>query len=367
MTDLQWIKTADAALVEVSDPVASILTKAQDLILLKRTGDALALLDRGIRQFPADVRLFPAHLQANLDKANRDHDVTALANAKKDAQALAQAGSAEGHYILGKFAEADGDTEKAQASYRAALAATEAADVNAYKYKAALARSLTALPAPMKTGMLIRPTPLNAGLRKLDVSEITLLSFITMLVAPPGDDARYQESQKLADEILNAKPGTVPLDVIAQALLVKGQHTKALVMYVESLRPTLHKEQYDTLREIIRSHPLLRQNESDVVNDTLKADRFYLTGREQYNDRNWAGAEKSFRAAVEAYDQDARYYYFLGLARLAQGEKDTASLFRKGAKLESENRPKSVIIDRDLETVQGVPRRILDEARRTSR
>ena len=57
----------------------------------------------------------------------------------------------------------------------------------------------------------------------------------------------------------------------------------------------------------------------------------------QYSLNHPAG--KEFAAAVENDNGDARYYYFLGLARLAQGKRDAYEDFDQGARLEELGRP----------------------------
>ena len=69
--------------------------------------------------------------------------------------------------------------------------------------------------------------------------------------------------------------------------------------------------------------------------------------------------------AIYYNDQDGRYLYFLGLARLAQpGKRDTAlEDFRQAARLEALGRPSSPAVSVALERVQGADRRFLNAGR----
>ena len=56
---------------------------------------------------------------------------------------------------------------------------------------------------------------------------------------------------------------------------------------------------------------------------------------------------------MEHDGQDARYYYFLGLAQLMQGDRDAYEDFDQGARLEQQNRPPRAAVSAALERVQG--------------
>ena len=76
----------------------------------------------------------------------------------------------------------------------------------------------------------------------------------------------------------------------------------------------------------------------------------YTKGLRAYRDGNYQDAEKEFQEAVENDQQDARYYYYLGLARWSLGKKEVAADdFRAGAKLEKENKPSHIFIQLALD------------------
>jgi len=69
-------------------------------------------------------------------------------------------------------------------------------------------------------------------------------------------------------------------------------------------------------------------------------------------------------AAVEADDQDARYFYFLGLARWALDNRaDAKADFEDGARLERANRPGRKAVSTALERVQGPARQAVNGVR----
>jgi tetratricopeptide (TPR) repeat protein len=98
--------------------------------------------------------------------------------------------------------------------------------------------------------------------------------------------------------------------------------------------------------------------------DLKRADRAYHLGREHYTRGDFAGAERAFREAVRWHAEDARHWYFLGLALLQQGRTDLAhGSFREGGRREQQNRPHSADINLSLERVQGPARQALNAHR----
>ena len=72
----------------------------------------------------------------------------------------------------------------------------------------------------------------------------------------------------------------------------------------------------------------------------------------------------SFLDAIKNDALDARYHYFLGLARLAQNKQEAYEDFEQGAKLEAQDRPSRVAVSVALERVQGPARQALNETRK---
>lgn len=98
--------------------------------------------------------------------------------------------------------------------------------------------------------------------------------------------------------------------------------------------------------------------------DPLEAEEQYALGLRSYHDGDYAQAERSFTEAGRNGGQDARYLYFLGLARLAQGKREAAEAdFREAARLERQSRPSRSAVNAALERIQGAARQALERHR----
>ena len=93
------------------------------------------------------------------------------------------------------------------------------------------------------------------------------------------------------------------------------------------------------LTYIVAGHPVLRRPTPMTVADPLAAAQHYAAGLQWYNDREYEKAQQEFLTAVEHDGQDARYYYYLGLLCLMQGDRDAFEDFEQGSRLERQNRP----------------------------
>ncbi len=101
-----------------------------------------------------------------------------------------------------------------------------------------------------------------------------------------------------------------------------------------------------------------------ATGNPLLAEAYYGAGMRHYWSRRYAEAEKGFAEAAAADNQDARYFYFLGLARVELGKADDASAdFERGARLEAEGRPGRPAISAALERVQGAGRQAVNRFR----
>lgn len=98
--------------------------------------------------------------------------------------------------------------------------------------------------------------------------------------------------------------------------------------------------------------------------DPLEAEDQYTAGRLAFHAGNYAEAEQAFFEAARHGGQDARYLYFLGLARFAQGKGDLAAAdFRDAARLERQSRPGRATVNAALERVQGPAREAVERFR----
>jgi hypothetical protein len=387
----EWVARANAALKEVSNPAAYFTSQAQALYDHGRMDAALAVLERAMKVLPAKEqgKLLAQRSLIELDAARSKakgvlppNDPLLIA-ARKDADEAIKAGLAEGHYAAGRIAEELGQVDVAIQSYRKALAAHgDKLDAEGARYRMALARALL-LPrearpgqpamTPPRVGAASRAAPAGSGsvrrtysARHFEEMKRLVLMLTLGLQAPllPGEEPGQEEAEKLADEVLKAPPGTVPFNVLAQALAVKGRWNAALQTYVEGIRPMLPREYGNGLAYLIRNDPRLKRPDSLRTPNPLEAEKHFAAGLNFYFDRDYANAEKSFLLAVENDSQDARFFYFLGLSRLAQNRRrDAYADFDEGAKLEHLNRPAPSAVSESLERIQGPMRRTINEFR----
>lgn len=90
----------------------------------------------------------------------------------------------------------------------------------------------------------------------------------------------------------------------------------------------------------------------------------YDRGTSAYFAGRYADAEKAFAEAAKADPADARYWYFLGLSKYAQGRSsDAANDFKTGAEWESRAKPGRRSVAAALERIQGPARLALEAAR----
>jgi hypothetical protein len=95
----------------------------------------------------------------------------------------------------------------------------------------------------------------------------------------------------------------------------------------------------------------------------LEAVEYFWRGYRLYWQRDYAGALEYFDAAVERDREDARFWYYKGLAELSLGKQDAASrAIARGAELQHEMKPNAVQIGNALERVQGPERALIRAA-----
>jgi tetratricopeptide (TPR) repeat protein len=374
----EWLTRVTDALREVSNPAAYYARKADDLVAVGRPNDALAVLQRASQVVPADERgpILARRSLLALESAKARGAVRAgnesVIEARRDADAAARAGSAEGHYAAGRIAEELGQYPQAAENYRAAIRANPAVDGPGSRYRVALARVLLRSRTPdagLRPGAM---APVEEGRQKavaeLNRTDLTVLVLTMMLQAPglPGGvpTAEQKEAERLADEVL-AQGNRVPFDVRAQALAIKGLYTRALMIYTEGLRERglLAPGYANTLLDLVRNHPALRRPETFMIPDPLEGERHFANGLNFFFARNYVNAEREFLAAIENDNADARYFYFLGMSRLMLGKREGYEDLDQGARLERLGRPDRGAVSASLERVQGQLRQIVNAIR----
>ncbi len=379
-----WSGTVAQALLEVKDVVAFYGKAASDLAEHNYPDKAIQLLDRMLAAATPEQkgRLLAQRSLLRLEIAmagGRTLEMTddmvkqALADAKEAGEVAAA------HYALGRIREELRDLDIALVEYSKAVDLHKANDAEGSRYKVAKARALiaprtrrAAEPKPVedekKVGQLDRE---EADLLALEPAEEQRLALVllTVLLQPAPPAAPLPDTtvaEDLADKIL-ADPNS-SWDAKAQALAIKGRYTEALRMYAEGLQKgqKMRAEYSSTLMKLINQHPRLAPRVNPTSNP-LEGENHFGNGLRSYFAGEFAVAEKHLQAAVDAVDGDdenARYYYFLGLAQLGQGKKkDAVQNFTDGAALERRGLPSRTAVNASLERVQGPLRRTLDDER----
>jgi tetratricopeptide (TPR) repeat protein len=371
-----WLIRATEALAEVSDPAGWYARRAQALHDRGQSDQALALLNWALEALPGpeQAALLARRSLIELDVARASARGAVaptdpmLETARKDAAEAAKAGLPEGLYAAGRVAEATGQYATAADYYRKALAAHPAADADGSRYRIALARMLV---QPREAGPAAAPVPApmpaaegdKVGRKPAATTGLLAVLLVGLQAPPPAGDTQ-DEAERLADEVLRLPPNAVPFDVRAQALAVKGRWTPALMTYVEGLRALLPPAYAAGLADLVRNHPGLRRAESLAGPNPVEAEKHYAAGLNFYFDRDYAAAEKELLAAVDNDSQDARYYYYLALARLALNRRRQAlEDLDQGATLEAMNKPAPAVVSAALERVQGPVRRLVNDVR----
>ncbi len=95
-----------------------------------------------------------------------------------------------------------------------------------------------------------------------------------------------------------------------------------------------------------------------------KAGRSYADGVDAYRRRAFTDAEALFAAATVSQPADARYWYYLGLARTQTGTTGADDAFKKGAEMEARNKPSGKMIDAALERLGFADKERVNKYRR---
>ena len=154
-------------------------------------------------------------------KGKLDAASPGVIEAKKDAEAAAAAGSAEGHYALGRINEELGNLAEAKAAYAKALAAHADNDEAGARYRLALARVLK-LQGDKAAGGHAAAAGRGIPLADLKRQPLTTLLLLVELGVQPGAGPEEDQATKLLKEVENAKDGPDTFMLKAQALARAG-------------------------------------------------------------------------------------------------------------------------------------------------
>jgi tetratricopeptide (TPR) repeat protein len=420
-----WSKLALQSLKELTDSSAYYLPLASMLEEQGNLKSALAVLNSGLKAMPNDGGLLARrsllHLEAARSQGKPGADVQN--SIRRDAEAATKdpAAAAAGFYALGQLEETLEQWTKAEDDYRKALKAHKGASEDANRYRLALARLLLlhdavptvatppAPPAKEKKEAIeekkdkkekkndkkddkeekaavgqLQGTTHHSSLTTHHPQRTTYDSLAAAIfgltltgVQPPGDDdeapataARLKESIDLANELIkssNPKTKGQGYLLLGQARAKQGKRTEGLQLYVkgmEMVHPGIASKDLD---KMIQEHPAFQTPDTLTRPNAFLAERQFGQGLHHYWNKQYAKAEEHFNAAVGFFKQDARYFYFLGLARYNQKgqlKRDAALFaFEQGARLEADNHPEASEVNLSLERLQGKMRRFVDEFR----
>ncbi|MCI0640182.1 MAG: hypothetical protein L0Y72_14885 [Gemmataceae bacterium] len=146
------------------------------------------------------------------------------------------------------------------------------------------------------------------------------------------------------------------------------------VQELVTARNSLAKER-DTLDQALRSaykeleaaqassgEPVALQRPNAIL-----AEQIFGKGLHLFWTKKYAAAEDQFKQALDYYGHDARYFYYLGLAQLAQksaAKREAAhQAFDKAVKLELDRRPDVAVVNYSLERLPGDMRAMIHEWR----
>jgi tetratricopeptide (TPR) repeat protein len=233
-------------------------------------------------------------------------------------------------------------------------------------------RGAPAAPAPVEIGQLTPPARQEQPVaRKANL--LALIVVLTTGLQPALDEQPMpdvDEALKLADAAIKAGNNEGYL-IRAQALARKGQWSLALQEYTKGLdlltrggQARMKPEYIRGLNFLIQNHPAFKRPDSLNPPDPILGEKRFGEGLRYYNSHLYPQAEREFFEAVRYNDQDARYWYYLGLARLLQGKQAEAGEdFRSGSLLERQNKPTPAAVSFSLERVQGPLRQTLNAYR----
>lgn len=330
--------------------------------------------------------------------------MVAATDAKKDAEEkgkLLDSAKVAADAAAAKLKAADGLLDPVLEKLKAAKLIDDKAD---------RAKALAALPDALKKANLITGEGEVAKLAKeigearellktqKDDADKKLATAMSDLTAAKKEsekqlaDAKVAAQKAMAD--LQAKVDTADKRIVdevkkavtdatkeAKAKLVKAQETLAAEQRANSLALQKEKttreneakvfeaklaeraEQFEKQLATARAGVVVPLSDLAVAKSERSANA-YDAGSTAYFAGRYAEAEKAFADAAKAEPSDARFWYYLGLSKFAQGKTtEAAADFKTGGEWESRAKPGRRAVAAALERIQGPARIALEAAR----
>ncbi len=194
-----------------------------------------------------------------------------------------------------------------------------------------------------------------------------------MKPATPGDTdvAKLREDRQkleakakdLEDQLAVSKLSAEKAQTTARDLMSFVTSVKQKVQASPEARPA---DVLNNLDQALAAKPVARPDlppaPPGTASNDPRAERAFARGLTSYRAGDAATAEREFTAAVQLNTLDARYWYFLGLCKAAQG-RDAEGDFRQGVERERRNLPNAGTIDASLERLSPGARQTINRAR----
>jgi tetratricopeptide (TPR) repeat protein len=369
----------DRSLKELTEPTAYYLPRAQ---VKAATGDvkgAIEELNTALKVMPSDqpqLRLQRAQLTFDAGLASGKLDEGTQKQIRDDAAAAGKdkALAGKSFYLLGRLDENNKDWVRAEKNYRQAIEASNGSP-DADAYKVALARVLLRDRAPAEGGGAEgdkgggteeSEAPLNE-----DDMYLTSAAYEEQQDEDnPEAQKRLKESMEIANVLIksdNPKTRGEGYMLLGAAQARLGKKNEGLLNYVKGLELVYPGINTEELVKMVNTHPAFQQSDLALQVNPVMSERHFAKGLEQFWAKNYPAAEGEFKKAVSFFNEDARYYYFLGMSQYLQKSKqkvaDAEYSIELGVKLEIARKPASYVINASLERIQGELRRMLNARR----
>lgn len=177
--------------------------------------------------------------------------------------------------------------------------------------------------------------------------------------------------QALADAGTARKAGDELFVALAAKLraakLISSAEPKEVVAAIETLmtNDSARRAEIEKLKTQLSNLPAPVVATTTGRPDPERAERLFEAGRRLYFAQNFQRAESEIATALQHHEKDARFYYFRGLARLAQGKSDEARTdFERASELERLGFPDRSTVNLYFERIQGSERQAINRFRK---
>ena len=411
-----WSPRTKQAYRELLDPAAFYLPRIERLRSSENYVAALKEIDDALKALPDNPRLKAERSTVSLELFRiGKEDPMAAATIRADAEeALKNPKTfAAAAVTIGKLAESTGnaaDTAQAETLYRQALKTGEPDETQSAELRLGLGRLLlrkfaagdgvAAPKAPAEPKVELKEEPkvepkappkaepkvdpkaepkendarldaTGSGSRLgIGRAMLRLIADATIVQADADETSpELKETIALARQLLaeskDKRTQAQARMLLGEALSRAGHRTEGLREYakgLEMLQPGAN------FLKLLDEHPAFQTTDSDLRANPILAEKHFGMGLHLYREGRPIEAESQFKQAIDYFDKDARYWYWIGLCQLEQPSRakreSVAFSWEQASRLESNSRPNTDEVNRSLERIQG-PRRVLLDSYRS--